>query len=69
MTKEELRYELIEDQRHEELMEKDYDYFLDSIEDDIRELLQAVKRVRYLHSLWGHEFNIEEYNIIGVDDD
>lgn len=69
MTKEELRYELIEDQRHEELMERDYDYFLDSIEDDIDTLVDAIQRVRYLHNLWGHEFKIEEYNIVGADND
>ena len=59
MITEDMRDELMQDSRHEELMSKDYDYFLEhqdslftSVRTDIEILIKAFK-----HNGWEHDIN------------
>ena len=55
--------EAYEDERREVLMRKDYDFFLDSIDDKIAEVVELIGYIKDQHNAYGWEFDVKEYDL------
>ena len=57
---EELRQDMLQDARIDDLIENDYDFFLDYYDSDITELTELYYSVKNLHEKNGWDFDLQD---------
>lgn len=66
--REEFRQDLLEESKqnewHEMMMEQDYDYFLESLDEEADAITELYYKVKEIYSQWGWEDNFDINEII-----